>query len=288
MKNTFFRFPSILLLLLLTVLLPGFKPVKTYSFKWTSLFNGKDLSGWDTYLGPVYDPKINGFSGAAIGLNNDPNHVFSVVQLADGDAVIHITGENFGALVTKNEFKNYHLQLQFKWGNKTWANKKGKKMDSGLLYHSVGKNNADNGFWMRSQEFQIEEGNCGDYWGCADAFNEINAIRKSDSEYVYHPQGISTVFSAHTKEGRRCIKKGDAEKPAGEWNTLDLYCYDDASIHVVNGKVMMVLNHSQQWDNGKSTPLVKGKIQLQSEGAEIYYKEIKIMPINQLPVSLIK
>ena len=50
---------------------------------------------------------------------------------------------------------------------------------------------------------------------------------------------------------------------------------------------MMVLNHSQQWDNGKATPLLKGKIQLQSEGAEIYYKDIKIMPINQLPVSLI-
>jgi hypothetical protein len=31
------------------------------------------------------------------------------------------------------------------------------------------------------------------------------------------------------------------------------------------------------------TPLTKGRIQLQSEGAEIFYRDITVEPINSLP-----
>jgi len=84
------------------------------------------------------------------------------------------------------------------------------------------------------------------------------------------------------------IKKGDAENPSGQWNTLDLYCHGDTSIHVVNGKVMMVLYHNQQSENGKDLPLTKGRIQLQSEGAELFYRDIRIQPIDHLPSELMK
>jgi hypothetical protein len=43
---------------------------------WTQLFNGKDLSGWDTYLGPPLDDAGKKLSDIPVGLNNDPNHVF--------------------------------------------------------------------------------------------------------------------------------------------------------------------------------------------------------------------
>jgi hypothetical protein len=59
--------------------------------------------------------------------------------------------------------------------------KKNKKRDSGLLYHSVGKYGADYGAWMRSQEFQIEETNTGDYWGVAAGCGY--AVLKSDRIY---------------------------------------------------------------------------------------------------------
>jgi hypothetical protein len=62
-----------------------------------------------------------------------------------------------------------------------------------------------------------------------------------------------------------------------------LYCHGDTSIHVVNGKVMMILYHNKQMDNGQESPLIKGKIQIQSEGAEIFYKDIKIQAITKLP-----
>ena len=85
-------------------------------------------------------------------------------------------------------------------------------------------------------------------------------VRKiSDSEYVYDPAGQVTTFSAKSKVGRHCIKRGDAENPTGEWNTLDLYCHGDTSVQMINGKVMMVLYHSSQEDNGKISPLQTGK-----------------------------
>jgi len=260
------------------ILLVGVIMASSMSFptkeKWTSLFNGKDLRGWDSYLKP--SPEHPG------GLNNDPQKVFTVVKV-DGENVIRVSGEVTGAISTKEEFENYHFQLRFKWGVLTWGQKKGKKKDSGLLYHSVGAYGADWGAWMRSQEFQIEEGNCGDYWGCAGGIADIPATMRSDSGYVYDPSGTVYTFRADNSTGRHCIKQGDAENPTGQWNTLDLYCHGDTSVHVVNGKVMMILYHNSQLDNGQVIPLTKGKIQLQSEGAELFYKDIKIQAIEKLP-----
>jgi hypothetical protein len=248
----------------------------------TALFNGKDLAGWDTYIAPDRNDSGKFITGVPIGLNKDPRHVFTVVQ-ENGEPAIRISGENWGGISTVNEYADYHIQLQFKWGALSWGQKKNKKKDSGLLYHSVGKYGADGGAWMRSHEFQIEETNCGDYWGVAGGMAEMPVIKKSDSEYIYNPQGSMVTFREGSKEGRRCIKNPDAEHPTGEWNTLDLYCHGDTAIHMINGVVVMVLYHLQQQDNGQFAPMQKGKIQIQSEGAEVFYRHIEIEPISRLP-----
>jgi len=254
---------------------------------WKYLFNGKDLHGWDTWIGPPLDDAGKKLSETPVGLNNDPNHVFTIVK-DQGENVIRISGENWGGISTKKEYQDFHLQLLFKWGSLTWGQKKNKKRDSGLLYFAVGPHGADYGAWMRSQEFQIQEGDCGDYWGVAGAIEDVPAIKKSDSEYVYNPAGQIYNFSATSKTGRHCIKRGDAEKPSGEWNVLDLYCHGDTSVQVINGKVMMVLYHSQQSDNGKMSPLNRGKLQIQSEGAEVFYKMIRIRSVNAIPAEFLK
>jgi len=59
-------------------------------------------------------------------------------------------------------------------------------------------------------------------------------------------------------------------------------------MHMVNGKVVMVLYRNKQNDNGNESPLTKGKIQIQSEGAEIFYRQIKIQPIRQLPAEFLQ
>jgi hypothetical protein len=250
--------------------------------QWEFLFNGLDLRGWDTYLGPDLDDHGKFISGQPIGLNQDPHHVFTIVKSGD-ENLIRISGEKWGAISTVKSYENYHLRLQYKWGVLTWGQKKNKKRDSGLLYHSVGNYGADYGAWMRSQEFQIEETNTGDYWGVAGGMADIPAIKKSDSEYVYSLGGVMTNFREGGPHGRRCIKNRNAENPGGEWNVLDLYCHGDTSVHVVNGKPVMILYHQKQMENGQPLPLTSGKIQIQSEGAEIFLKGIKIQSISQLP-----
>jgi len=254
---------------------------------WQTLFNGKDLSGWDTYLGPKYDSILKKRDPMPIGLNNDPSKVFSVVNQGN-ENLIRISGEHFGGISTTEEFENYHLQLQFKWGQLKWAPRKAAKKDSGLMYHAVGPHGADGGNWMRSHEFQIQQGDCGDYWGCAGAIFDVKAKKDNKNLYVYDETADMLSFGLTSSFGRHCVKFPDAEKPSGEWNTVDLYCFGATSVHVLNGKVIMVLHNSRQTDEGKETPLIKGKIQIQSEGAEVYYRNIKIRTIEKLPASLLE
>ena len=71
------------------------------------LFDGKDLSQFDTFL-------------PSSGLNSDPNHVFTVEN-----RVVHVSGTKFGYLITKQEYKNYYLRAEFKWGEGTFAPRAG-------------------------------------------------------------------------------------------------------------------------------------------------------------------
>jgi hypothetical protein len=257
------------------------------SLKMRSIFNDKDLTGWDVYIGPLYDSVKGDFTGDPIGLNKDPNSVFTVV-MEDGKPAIRISGENFGGISTQQEFANYHLRLEFKWGKLKWGPKRNAKRDSGILYHAVGPHAADWLFWMRSQEFQIQEGDCGDYWGCGGAFADVPAAKQGDNKFIYTVGAPLLTFRDKGPNGRNCIKRVDVEKPSGEWNTIDLYCYGDSSIHIVNGTVVMVLFNLRQPDGSSVKPLTKGKIQIQAEGAEVFYRNLEVEQISSLPEKFLK
>jgi hypothetical protein len=250
--------------------------------KWLPLFNGVDLSTWEKYLGPRYDSAIGKWDTTAIGVNNDPRKVFSVIE-NDGISAIRISGEMFGGISTKQDFKNYHLRLQFKWGQSKHNPKKKAKRDSGLLYHANGRHGADARFWMSSQEFQIQEGDCGDYWGVAGGSFEIPAQKQTDSTFIYKQGQPLQLFNEKSINGRRCIKDSDAERPYGNWNQLELICFGDTAIHILNDKIVMVLFHSSILRNGKLEPLTKGKLQIQSEGAEIFLRNIEYKSIEEIP-----
>jgi hypothetical protein len=65
-----------------------------------------------------------------------------------------------------------------------------------------------------------------------------------------------------------------------------VYTSGDSSVHVVNGKVVMHLIGLSVSENGIKKPMTKGKIVLQSEGAELYYRRIVLEPIQELPLLL--
>lgn len=258
---------------------------------WTPLFNGKDLSGWEMWLGKP-DPSMvveglkkdeKGAYSEVVGAGRDPLKVFTVVNV-DGQPAIRISGQIFGGITTKAEYGNYHLRLQFKWGEKKWAPRAEAVRDSGLLYHVHSAWNFNNRTWPRSPEVQIQERDCGDLFaiGCQIT---VRARQPDPTKrlFYYDPQGKPTDFIEKAPIGNRCIRLEDREKPHGEWNTIELICLGDESIHIVNGGVVMRLSQARRLDGAEPAPLTAGKILLQSEGAEIFYRNVELRPITAVP-----
>lgn len=261
--------------------------------KWVDMLD-ENLTKFDKFIGvPHYSittlpgyPKGDGMNGTPIGLNNDPLLVFKTAQ-QDGALVLHISGEIYGGLTTKAEYENYHFKAKFKWGENKYEPRLTSVRDNGILYHCYGPHGAFWNVWMNSQEMQVQENDMGDYFALGPAMDIKAAYRWQDNEqaWIYDAAEGLTIFESSSSAGLRCRRGSNQEKPHGEWNTLELICVGDRSIHVVNGVVVMRLEHSRVKPTSSSSfvPLTKGKIQIQSEGAEAYYKEMRIMPITEIP-----
>ncbi len=242
---------------------------------WQPLFNGQDLTGWETWVGPLEE------GGNPVGLNKDPLNLFSVVDL-DGEKVLRISGEVNASIATLQEFENYHLTMEFKWGDEIFT-----KLNSGLLYHSYGDFGEGLGVWMSAHEFQLFTGHIGDSYRMGKSYCEIPMVKNDEGQYIYS-KGAEKLPSIPGSETRVIGKDADYEKPEGEWNKLDLYCFGTTSVHMVNGKVNMInYNSGKYLGPNNIEPLSKGKIQLQSEGGELFVRSIKLKPIEEMPKELL-
>ena len=252
------------------------------------------LSQWETYLSYRHQEQYNGSQPtdaagkplAPLGLfpGLDPHGVFTLQQ-QDGETVLRVSGEIYGALTSKQSFRNYHLTLQYRWGEKKWPPRLQKLKDSGILYHANGPHGQEYfRSWMLSQEFQIMQGHTGDYWQQANSAIDIRAFR---------PEGemnaVADTIQPFLATGRASggpgfvMRQLNAEKPDNQWNTVELICFEGQSLHIVNGQVVMVLKNSRYQQDGRDIPMWEGKIQLQSEAAEVFYKNIRLQPLAQLP-----
>jgi Domain of Unknown Function (DUF1080) len=259
---------------------------------WRPLFNGKDLAGWDTFMSkpdPAWD--VPGMSRDAqgnytevVGKNRDPLGVFKV-EPVDGRPAVHISGQGFGVMTTRESFGNFHLKLQIKWGEKRWGKKANLPRDTGLLYYGQGDEGAVDGNWPHSVEMQIQEHDTGDLYALGTQITvRARAMPAAPRPlYIYDPRGEPTTFAQKPPIGNRCVKLDDREKPNGEWNTLELVVLGDESIHVVNGAVVMRLASAQGLDGTRTVPLTSGHISLQTEGAEVFYRDVEIRPIREVP-----
>lgn len=262
--------------------------------KWTNLFEGDYTKNWDVFMGVPHktvkdlenvDPNSDGKTGKPLGLNNDPKNVFSFKK-ENGENILHITGEIYGALTSKEVYENYHLKIQFKWGEKVWEPRLLRERDSGILYHCYGAYTSFWNVWMSSQECQVQEGDVGDYYALNGTLIDIPSEKKEgEKQFTFNKNAPLQAFSSLERYPANHANKGfNNEKPHGEWNTLELICFKGTSYHVVNGKVVMALYNSSYKDKeGNIAPLTKGRIQIQSEAAEIFYKNAQIKSIHKLP-----
>lgn len=182
------------------------------------------------------------------GKNNDPDKVFNVEN-----GLLHISGKEFGYICTEKKFGNFHLVAEFKWGKKKYPPRDADttKRDNGILYFVP--LNAKDFVWPKGIECQIQEGDVGDFW-------------MIDSTTIV-VDGVKTI----PKNFNRAKKKTDAENPTGEWNRVEVIANNGKLTHIVNGTIV---NEALQ------PSLNEGKIIIQSEGAEIYYRKLEIAILN--------
>jgi hypothetical protein len=175
------------------------------------------------------------------GTNKDPNSNF---QVKDGS--MYAVGKDLGYAMTEKGFTNFHFKLEFRFGGKRWPPRENEKRDAGICYN-IPMNEPDS-IWPKSIECQIQEGDTGDFWLLGFSTIKVN--------------GTQNVPADHT----RFIKQADGEKP-GEWNTVEVISVNGKCVHIVNGVVVNV---------GEEASVKSGRILLQSEYSEIYYRNVKI------------
>lgn len=213
------------------------------------LFNGSDLSGFDTFL-------------QSKGLNNDPDHVFQVEH-----GMVHVSGTEMGYIITKQDYQNYYLKAEFKWGEGTFAPRAGQARDSGILYNIQGEQKV----WPRSVEFQINEGCTGDFW-----MTDGAALTGKDGQRVTGPDGKAVKIDRFNKGPWKNVvgyrdPVNELEKPHGQWNVLELVNQNGHVKHYVNGKLV---------NEGTDAFPSSGKILFQSEGAEVFFRNMKLYPLK--------
>jgi Domain of Unknown Function (DUF1080) len=245
------------------------------------LFNGKDLTNFYTYLAaPTKGEK-------PYGKNHDPEHVFTV-----HDGMIDVSGKVWGGLITEREYENYHLTVEFKWGEKTWPPREHNARDSGVLLHCTGPDGGVGQMWMESFECQMIEGGTGDFiivGGNGKRSLTVEAEKRPTGEgekrheQLYYKPGAPGVtlkggrFNWYGRDPLWKDVKGfrgaqDAERPVGEWNTLECVCDGDRITNRLNGKAV---------NAGTQASHTKGKILFQSEGAEVFFRRIELKPLRR-------
>lgn len=242
------------------------------------LFNGTNLAGWYSWL---VDTR-----------RDDPRRVFTVTN-----GLLRISGDGLGYLATEQEYSDYRLIVEFMWGatNWPWADRIGRASDSGVFLHSVGPegNSHDGrGAFRAAIECQIMQGATGDFL----------LIRGTNTDgSLIAPRITIAVQTERDAEGwpfvsftgrRETIERWgrvnwlnksrqwkdeldfrgarDVEKPRGQWNELVCHCEQDNITIQLNG---VTVNEAH-----RVFPR-RGKILLQCEGSEIYFRRVALEPI---------
>jgi hypothetical protein len=234
------------------------------------LFNGKDLTGLTPWL------KKTG--------HRDPRKVFTA-----HDGMIHVSGEDLGYLATDRAYKDYHLVVDFKWGKKAYGAKSVR--NSGVLLHAIGPDGGAHGAWMSCIECQLAQGCVGDLIVIRGQDKDGKTIPATiSSETVLGPDGHTrwkkggkkTAYSGkqfwwsrHQPFFKELIDtrgKDDVDSPLGQWTRLECICEGKRLTIVVNGTTV-----NECYDAFPSA----GKILLQSEGFEIYFRRFELHPLKK-------
>lgn len=230
------------------------------------LFNGTDLDGWYTYM-------------QKHGRDSDPDRIITIE-----DGVIHLykyakhgDAVKMGYIGTNEEYGDYHFRVQYRWGEKKFAPRFELLQDAGIYYHKVGRDIV----WPRAMQFQVERTNIGDIVTVGHLRYEtwVDPKTKDDRKptFMLHEDGGVQQTHGHQAGITHLSHRGQWEVDG--WNQIEVICRGDTADHWLNGKlVARCKNMRQPTDkpDGEYTPLTRGRILLEIEAAEIYFRNVEI------------
>jgi hypothetical protein len=237
---------------------------------WRPLFNGRDLDGWAVVM-----------QDAPAG--EDPT---GVVTIRDGlihgyRAQAHGSKVPMGYIGTRERFENYHLKLEYRWGRKQFEPRFLLKPDAGVYYH----HDAPDAIWPQALQFQVELHDTGDLLtvGAIQVDTTIDPATRRDDWHQFLPADEGGVpHSAGGKGVSYTRRRANAERDG--WNRIDLICKGDEAVHLVNGRLVNRAHAIRRQDAAnpnQMVPLTSGRILLEFEATEVFYRAIEVRPLAQ-------
>jgi hypothetical protein len=239
------------------------------------LFNGKNLDGLYTWL---KDTKYE-----------DPRKIFTVEN-----GLLHILGNDVGYVATRHRYRDYHLVVEYRWGEKTWAGRVDRARDSGVIVHCVEPDGSyGQGTFMAGIEAQIIEGGTGDFivvpgeradGSKIEVALTAETAKDRNGETVWHQGGERKTLNSGRinwfgRDPDWADKRGfrgrhDVQSPGQQWTRLEVLCDGGHIVQIVNGV---------QVNEGFDSVPSSGKILLQTELAEVYYRRFELYPLGKVP-----
>jgi hypothetical protein len=238
--------------------------------KWVALFNGRDLTGWYTFL-------------QKHGKDRDPDHVIAIE-----DGAIHLYKDAaersnvlMGYIATEKEYGDYHLRFQYRWGTKKFQPRYALKRDAGLYYHL----NGPDAVWPRGLQYQIQQTDVGDllalYGFALDSSIDPRTSADEQSTFQSREKGGQAHVLGGKGIGYQKRLPGDFEVEG--WNTIEVIARGDSTVHKLNGHVVNEgrnIRFNDPEKPGTTRPVTRGRIALEIEAAEIYFRNVEIQDLK--------
>lgn len=201
-----------------------------------ALFNGHDLAGWHADV-----PAADG------GAQVPPSFL-----VRDGKLVT--PGSPEGHLITDRSFADYRLAVEYRWP--------GEPGNCGVLVHASTPRRLY-GMFPQSIECQMHAGNAGDFW----CIGEDIVVPDMETR-----RGPRENWGVDGDRARRILNLTDgSEKPAGEWNRMEIECRGRTITVWVNGVLV---------NQGADCTADRGQIALQAEGAACEWRRVELVPLD--------
>jgi Domain of Unknown Function (DUF1080) len=169
----------------------------------TSLFNGKDLTGWH------------------IDVPHRDDHPDAEATFVVRDGMLVSLGKPAGHIITDKSYENYRIEVEYRFAS-TPGN-------CGVLVHASTPR-ALYKMFPKSIEVQMNHLHAGDFWCIVEDITVPDMIKR---------RGAQKDWGVTEGKARRILNLTDgSEKPPGEWNHMVIECLGDNVKVWVNGDLV--------------------------------------------------